>query len=66
MTGLKFFHCRAEKRDSSFRLMPLDRQRRLASMSRADGLVLVPEGVESIPAGVSVEFICLNGQLRAG
>lgn len=57
------FHCRAEKRDSSIRLTPLDRQRRLCSMSRADGLVLVPEGVESIPAGASVEFICLNSQL---
>lgn len=57
------FHCRAEKRDSSIHLMPLERQRRLCSMSKADGLVLVPEGVESVPAGAPVEFICLNSQL---
>jgi molybdopterin molybdotransferase len=53
-------HCRAEKRDASIRLTPLDRRRRLKSMAKADGLVLVPEGVQLIPAGSSVEFICLT------
>lgn len=56
-------HCRAEKRDASIRLIPLDRTKRLKSMARADGLVLVPEGVELIPAGSRVEFICLTNEL---
>jgi molybdopterin molybdotransferase len=55
-------HCRAEKRGLSIRLVPLDSTRRLRSMARADGLVLVPEGTEFIPAGTTVEFISLTDE----
>jgi molybdopterin molybdotransferase len=53
-------HCRVEKRGCSIHLIPLERTQRLSSMARADGLVLVREGVESIPAAETVEFICLT------
>ena len=56
-------HCRAEKRNSSIHVIPLERQRRLHSMSRANGLLLIPEGVDLIPAGAMVEFDCLTGEL---
>jgi molybdopterin molybdotransferase len=59
----QIIHCRAEKRDSLIYLMPLGRKRRLYSMSRADGLVLLPEGAESIPAGTALEFICLSSEI---
>jgi len=59
-------HCRAEKRDSSIHLTPIERLRRLHTMSRADGLVLIPEGVEFIPAGAAVELICLTSELLEG
>jgi molybdopterin molybdotransferase len=59
-------HCRAERRGSEIHLMPLQIKQRLRTMARADGLVLVLEGVESIPAGSSVEFICLNHEILVG
>lgn len=55
--------CRAERRDASIHLMPLDRKRRLSSMASADGLLLIPEGVEHIPAAAAVRFICLADDL---
>jgi molybdopterin molybdotransferase len=59
-------HCRAERQGSEFHLVPLDRKQRLRAMARSDGFVIVPEGVESIPAGSSVEFICLNHETLFG
>lgn len=56
-------HCRAKRLGSSIRLMPLDRRRRLSCMASADGLLLIPEGVDHIPAGATVEFICLTDEL---
>ncbi|AFM27525.1 molybdopterin molybdotransferase MoeA [Desulfomonile tiedjei] len=55
-------HCRAEKQDFSIRLVPLASTQRLRSMATADGLFLIPEGVEHISKGTLVEFICLNDQ----
>jgi molybdopterin molybdotransferase len=54
-------HCRVYTQAGTVRLKPLDVRQRLGVMARADGLVLVREGVESIPAGASVEFIPLTG-----
>lgn len=59
-------HCRAERQESILRLIPLGLTKRLRSMAAADGLVLIPEGVEFMPAGESVEFICLNEEIRTG
>lgn len=59
-------HCRAERRGSEIHLLPLNRKQRLRTMARADGLVLVLEGVTSIPAGSSVEFICLSHETLLG
>jgi molybdopterin molybdotransferase len=59
-------HCRAEKQGSTIHLTPLGLMKRLHTMARADGLVLIPEGVESIPEGASVEFICLGQQTGMG
>ena len=53
-------HCKTEKRGLSTHLIPLDSKKRLRSMATADGLILVPEGVELIPAGSTVELICLT------
>jgi molybdopterin molybdotransferase len=59
-------HCLAEREGSTTRLIPLDSRRRLNSMARADGLLLIPEGVEHIPAGMAVQFICLSdGMMRS-
>jgi molybdopterin molybdotransferase len=59
-------YCLAEREGSTTRLIPLDSRRRLSSMARADGLLLIPEGVEYISAGTAVQFICLaNGILRS-
>jgi molybdopterin molybdotransferase len=56
-------HCLAEREGTTTRLIPLDRGRRLSSMARADGLLLIPEGVEYIPAGTAVQFLCLADEL---
>lgn len=56
-------HCQARRQGSSLHLMPLDSKRRLSSMARADGLLLIPEGIDHIPAGTTVQFICLTDQL---
>lgn len=56
-------HCRAETRGFSTLLTPLDARQRLSSMARADALVLVPEGVERIPAGATVHYLALTNQL---
>lgn len=56
-------HCRAERLESSIRLIPLVGKRRLSSMAGADGLVLIPEGVDHMPAGTAVNFICLADEL---
>jgi molybdopterin molybdotransferase len=56
-------HCRAERLGSSIRLMPLDGKRRLSSMASADGLLVIPEGVDYIPAGEAVQFISLSDEL---
>ena len=53
-------HCRAEKQGSSTRLTPLDFTKRLRSMATADCLVIIPEGIELIPSGLDVEYICLT------
>ena len=59
-------HCSARRQGSEIHLTPLERKQRLRTMARADGLVLVLEGVSSIPAGSSVEFICLNHEILLG
>ncbi len=59
-------HCRAELRGFSTHLIPLDSKRRLSSMARADALVLVPEGVERIPAGTTVQYFALTNQPMGG
>lgn len=53
-------HCMADANGSAIRLIPINSRQRLRSIATADGLVLVPEGVELIPAGTSVEFVCLT------
>jgi molybdopterin molybdotransferase len=59
-------HCRAAREGQSLRLTPLDLRQRLRPMTRADGLVLVPEGTELIPKGAAVEFLCLNDEIAKG
>jgi molybdopterin molybdotransferase len=56
-------HCRAERLGSSICLTPLDGKKRLSSMAGADGLLVIPEGVDHIPAGAAVQFICLADEL---
>ena len=55
-------HCRAERQQLTIHLIPLNSRQRLRSMARADGLVLVPEGVEHIPAGTTVRYLCLTNE----
>jgi molybdopterin molybdotransferase len=56
-------HCSAEQRGFSTHLTPLNSRRRLSSMARTDALVLVPEGVECIPAGTAVQYLAITNQL---
>ncbi len=56
-------HCRAATQGFSTHLTPLDSRRRLRSMATADALVLVPEGVERIPPGTTVQYLALTNQL---
>ncbi|MFH0825308.1 MAG: molybdopterin molybdotransferase MoeA [Pseudomonadota bacterium] len=60
MDWTQVIHCTVERDGLSLRLTPIRSAKRLGSMAEADGLVLVPEGVEHIPAGTTVEFIRLN------
>jgi molybdopterin molybdotransferase len=53
-------HCRAVRDSISTRLIPLQSRQRLRSMARADGLVVVPEGVAYIAAGSTVPYLCLT------
>jgi hypothetical protein len=55
-------HGQAEKQGLSIRLIPLDSTKHLRSMERAHGLGLVPEAIELIPTGTTVEFICLTNE----
>jgi molybdopterin molybdotransferase len=59
-------HCRAERVGGTFRLKPLELRQRLRPMTRADGLVLVPEGTELISRGAEVDFLCLNKEIVMG
>ncbi len=53
-------HCRVEDDDSAPCLFPLASRRRLNSMARADGLFLIPEGTDFMPAGSSVRYLRLS------
>ena len=59
-TWTQVVHCVVEKQGKEFHLTPLEMKRRLLSMARAQAIVLIPEGVERIPAGSAVEFILLS------
>ncbi len=50
--------CRVERKGSSIHLIPLERVRRLSSMAKTQGFVLIPEGTTAIGAGSPVTFIC--------
>ncbi len=52
--------CTVAKQGLDTRLTPFDARRRLRSMARADGIIMIPEGVERIPAGAGVEYISLT------
>lgn len=53
-------HCTAQKKGRDIRLTPLDTRRRLRSMAKADGVILIPEGVEHIPTGAVIEYLRLG------
>lgn len=56
----QFIHCRMERGDGEWTLIPLPMQRRLQSMARADAMVKIPEGTECIEAGTTVECVVLD------
>ena len=58
-TWTQVVHCLLTKQGNEFRLTPLEMKRRLVSMARTQAIVLIPEGIERIPAGSEVDFILL-------
>jgi len=58
-TWTQVIHCTIKKQGNEFHLTPLEMKRRLVSMARAQAIVLIPEGIEKIPAGSEVDFILL-------
>ncbi len=52
----QFVHCDVSRQHRELRLTPLDMNRRLSAMSRARGIVKIPEGVERIEKGAFVPF----------
>jgi molybdopterin molybdotransferase len=69
ITGQKdwtqFVQCEIIQKEPEIILRPGKMKSRLAAMSRTHAIVKIPEGVESIPAGAQVPFICLNKDLFA-
>lgn len=55
-------HCRVDTDGHVRRLIPLDSKRRLSSMAKADGLFLLPEGIEFMPSGTLVQYLSLGAQ----
>ena len=58
-TWTQVIHCAVKKQGAEFHLTPLEMKRRLVSMARTQAIVLIPEGIEKIPAGSEVDFILL-------
>ena len=58
-TWTQVVHCLVTKQGNEFRLTPLEMKRRLVSMARTQAIVLIPEGIEKIPAGSELDFILL-------
>jgi molybdopterin molybdotransferase len=58
-TWTQVIHCTVRKHGNEFHLTPLEMKRRLLSMARTQAIVLIPEGVEKIPAGSDVDFLLL-------
>lgn len=52
--------CLARRKDQAIYLTPLETRPGLMPLSNAYGLVLIPEGVETVPAGTAIEFISLS------
>jgi molybdopterin molybdotransferase len=61
----QFIQCQVVQTDPEIMLRPGKMKSRLAAMSRTHAIVKIPEGVETIPAGERVPFICLNKDLFA-
>ncbi|MBF0224038.1 MAG: molybdopterin molybdotransferase MoeA [Desulfobacterales bacterium] len=56
----QFKHCMVKKDGRDFILSPIKLRSRLASMAKAQGLFIIPEGVETILKGDYIDFICLD------
>lgn len=56
----QFVHCRIIKKEGNLFLRPLEMKRRLASMSEAQAIFRIPEGVNRIPAAAPVSCVCLD------
>lgn len=59
ITWTQVVHCLVTKRGNEYHLTPLEMKRRLVSMARTQAIVLIPEGIETIPAGSEVDFMLL-------
>ena len=61
----QFIQCEIIQTHPEILLRPGKMKSRLAAMTRTHAIVKIPEGVESLPAGGQVPFICLNKDLFA-
>jgi molybdopterin molybdotransferase len=59
----QFLQCMVSRHNRETRLHPVKLKSRLASMASAQALIKIPEGVESIPAGSTIPFICMDQSL---
>ncbi len=61
----QFIQCEIIQTHPEILLRPGKMKSRLAAMTRTHAIVKIPEGVERLPAGEQVPFICLNKDLFA-
>jgi len=54
------FHCSVETDGPIRRLIPTESKRRLSFMASSDGLFLLPEGDDYLPAGTPMEYLSLS------
>ncbi len=56
----QFIQCMIIQNGPEVMLSPMKMKSRLASMSKTQAIVLIPEGVEKIPSGSVIPYVCMD------